>query len=43
MFIFPTIVAPAPRSRVTMVASKSGTYPSMKWDPRVSGTPATAV
>ena len=39
----PMIVAPACSIRVTMVASRRGTYPSMVSEPFISGTPATAV
>ena len=40
-FVVPTIVPPASRMRVTMVASESGTKPSSRLDPIVIGMPAT--
>src|SRR5262249_5638629 len=37
----PTISPPASRMRVTMVASTSGTYPSITLEPFIMGRPAT--
>ena len=39
--VFPAISPPASRMRITMVASKSGTYPSSVAAPFIMGTPAT--
>ena len=39
----PAIVAPAARSRVTIVASRVGTNPSRVSEPFIIGTPATIV
>src|SRR3954451_15069626 len=39
----PVIVAPAPSSRLTTVASREGTKPSRVCEPFIIGTPATAV
>src|SRR6201991_826788 len=40
---FPVIVAPAASIRLTIVASRAGTYPSNVAEPFIIGTPATAV
>src|SRR3954467_12442260 len=39
-WVLPTMVPPASRIRVTMVASRSGVYPSSVEEPFIIGTPA---
>ncbi len=43
MTFLPTTVPPDCSTRVTIVASKSGTRPSSANDPKLIGTPATAI
>lgn len=39
MLVFPIRMAPAARSRATLVASKAGVYPSNDLEPAVVGMP----
>src|SRR5262249_20840435 len=43
MLFLPITRPPAASTRLTTVASKSGMYPSIPYEPRVRGTPATAM